>query len=190
METTLAVEARDPDGKGSARKLRSSTGKIPGVIYGPSLEPVAVAVDPAALNKIFKTTRNRNTVVQLELNGKTFPALVKEVQKHPVKRDLVHVDFYAVTADRKVDVMVPVTTVGKPAGAIMGGRLRIIRRELRARCDFDKIPENFVIDVSHMDIKDMFKASEIKAPEGVEVVYDNDYNVVTVYGRRVTKAAT
>ena len=80
--------------------------------------------------------------------------------------------------------MVPVTTVGKPAGAILGGRLRIIRREIRAACVYTKIPVNFEVDVSHMNVGDMVRVSQVKAPSGVELVYDNDFNVVTVYGLR------
>ena len=80
--------------------------------------------------------------------------------------------------------MVPVVPVGRPKGAILGGRVRLIRRKVRATCRYDHIPEKFEVDTTPLDIGDMVKASEIPMPEGVELVYDNDYNVVTVYGKK------
>lgn len=183
MNTTLAATPRTSGKKGDARKLRA-TGKIPAVMYGPNDEPAAIAVDAEALTTIFRKTQDRNTVVEIELEGDKHPTLVRDVQRHPVSRALLHADFYRLANDRKVEVMIPVEGVGRPAGAIMGGRLRLIRRTVKARCDFDKIPSKLTVDIRPMDIGDMVKASEIPLPEGVELVYDNDYNVLTVYGKK------
>lgn len=187
--TTLEVSVRtDEFGKGAARKLRA-TGKVPAVIYGPGAEPMSLAVDPNALLHIFKETGNRNTVLSLDIDGARIPAMVRDVQRHPVSRDLVHVDFYRVDGDRTVDVMIPVVTTGKPSGAVVGGRLRVIRRALRARCKPADIPETFVIDVSPMEINDMVKASQVKLPAGVSLVMDDDFNVVGLYGKRKATVA-
>ena len=183
MSNTLNAEVRATSGKGAARKARRA-GKIPAVVYGPETDAVSIDIDPDALVRIFRKTRNRNTVVELELDGEKVPTLVREVQRHPVSRDVLHVDFYRLSADRPVEVMVPVTTVGRPVGAVLGGRLRLIRRVVRTRCPYDRIPEAFVVDISPMEIGDMVKASEIPTPEGVEMVYDNDFNVLTVYGKK------
>jgi large subunit ribosomal protein L25 len=183
MNTTLEAEQRNPGKKGDARKLRRS-GRVPAVYYGPAQEPMSLAVDPDVLIRLFQTTGDRNTVVQLKVDGTDYPALVREVQRHPVTREIQHIDFYCPPTDRAIEVMVPVMAVGKPAGAILGGRLRIIRREVRAACLYNKIPVNFEVDVSHMEVGDMVRASEVKTPSGVELVYDNDFNVVTVYGQR------
>ena len=187
METTLQATIREPGKKGTARSIRRE-GLMPAVMYGPDNDPVSITVSPDALERIFTKTGDRNTVIQIEVDGKTHPTLVKQVQRHPVKRNLVHVDFYRLSKKRKVEVMVPVVGVGRPAGAILGGRLRLIRRTVRARCDFDKIPANFSVDITPMNIGDMVKASEIPTPDGVELVYDNDFNVLTVYGKRVKAA--
>lgn len=184
MNHTLAAEVRNDLGKGSARKIRAA-GKIPAVIYSNGKEATSLTVDPAALDEVFRKTRNRNTIVHLEVDGKAIPALVKASQRHPVTRNLLHVDFYEVGGDQKVTVMVPLEGVGRPAGALLGGRLRLIRRTIQARCDWDKIPETFAVDITPMEIGDMVKASEIPTPEGVEVLFDNDFNVLTVYGKRV-----
>ncbi len=179
----LAAEIRTDLGKGAARKFRAA-GKIPGVIYKAGGEATHVVVDPARLVEIFRKTQNRNTIVHLQVDGESVPVLVKETQRHPVKRDLLHVDFYAVQDGKKVEVMVPLEGVGTPAGASLGGRVRLIRRTIKARCDWDKIPATFKVDISHMNIGDMIKVSELPSGEGVEVVFDSDFNVLTVYGKR------
>jgi len=185
METTLAAIKRTDTGKGNARKLRAS-GRLPAVLYGVQEEAVSLSVVPQELTEIFRESRNRNTVVQLEIDGKTVPALVREAQRHPVSRQLLHVDFQQVGKE-PVFVMVPVVTTGKPAGTVFGGRLRVIRRELRVRCAYDKIPTHFEVDVSGMNVGDMVLASEISVPEGVEVIYDHDFNVLTLYGKSTAK---
>ncbi len=184
MSNTLSATVRTSTGKGAARKSRRN-GKIPAVLYGPEVEPLPLDIDPDALQRIFRRTRNRNTIVDLQIDGETVPTLVREVQRHPVSRAILHVDFYRVSKDRPVEVMVPITTVGRPAGAVLGGRLRLIRRHVRTRCTYDKIPESFVVDITPMNIGDMVKASEIETPEGVEMVFDHDFNVLTVYGKKV-----
>ena len=183
MDTHLTATPRTDSGKGAARKDRAA-GKLPAVLYGTDRATTPVVVDPAHLQKIFRTTRNPNTVVQLELEDETVPVLVREVQRHPVSRDLLHVDFLEVGPDSPVEVMVEVETVGKPKGAIEGGRMRRIRRTLKVRAPYDKIPPVLTVDVSHMEIGDMITASQFDTPEGVEVVFEHDFNVVGCYGKR------
>ncbi|MCB9670403.1 MAG: 50S ribosomal protein L25 [Alphaproteobacteria bacterium] len=183
MSNTLNATVRSSSGKGAARKTRRD-GKIPAVLYGPENEPVPVDIDPDQLVRIFRKTNDRNTVVDVEIDGTSVPTLVQDVQRHPVSRDILHVDFYRVSKSKPVEVMVPVTTVGRPAGAVLGGRLRLIRRVVRTRCVYDRIPSSFVVDISPMNIGDMVKASEIATPEGVEIVFDHDFNVLTVYGKK------
>lgn len=186
MELSLVAEARSDAGKGAARKLRAA-GKLPAVIYAEGGAARSVAVDPTQLIDIFRHTRDPNTIVQLQVEGETVPVLVKDTQRHPVSRQLLHVDFYAVSSTRPVTVMVPVRGIGRPAGAALGGRLRLIRRELKTRCIYDKIPATHDVDVTPMEIGDMVKATQIPLAEGVELVFENDFNVLTVYGKRVRK---
>lgn len=181
--TSLQVEIRQDSGKGVARKLRA-TGKVPGVVYGPESDPVSVAIDPRALTDIFQETRNRNTIVELQMDGKTVPCLVREVQRHPVSRDLLHVDFYRLADDRQVAVDVPLVPIGRPKGAVLGGRLRLIRRTLTALCLPKDIPASFEIDATPLNIGDMVRSSEINLPEGVKLKLESDINVLACYGKR------
>lgn len=183
MNTSLAIEARTDTGKGVARKLRAE-GRVPGVIYRGGDEAKPVALDPIKLLDIFRKTRNANTVLELDLDGETIRAIVKEAQRHPVSRDILHVDFFAVADGEPVTVMVPVRPVGRPAGAQQGGRLQIIRRELKVSCTWDKIPAAIEVDVTPLKVGDLRQASEIPMPEGVTHLYDNDFNVLRLLGKR------
>lgn len=191
MQTTLAAEARDSKtGKGVARKLRAS-GKLPAVVYAGGDHARAITVDPKALLEIFRKTQNRNTIITLEIDGEEIPTLVKDAQRHPLSRDLLHADFYALEPGQVVEVRVPLATRGRAAGMALGGRLRLIRREVRVRCAWEKIPSVIEHDITPMEVNDMVRASELELPEGVELVIKNDFNVMTIYGKRapVTPAA-
>jgi len=189
MDTTISASKREGGNKSAARQIRKS-GMVPAVVYGPGTEPTPIAIEPRALTDIFRHSQDRNTIVELDIDGTKEPTLVREVQRHPVSRDIVHVDFYRVAKDRKVEVMVPVSTSGRAQGAIFGGRVRLIRRTVRTRCDYDKIPKEFDVDVTPLNIGDMVMASQIVTPEGVEVIFDNDFNVVTLYGKKVKATKT
>lgn len=185
MDTTLAAEARTGiAGKGGARKLRK-TGMLPAVVYGPGEEATPVAVDPTRLLDIFRKTGDRNTVINLQIDGAEVPCLVRDSQRHPLTRELLHVDFYKVSRDRKVEVMVKLETTGRARGMALGGRLRVIRREVPVRCDFDKIPAAIVHDITQMRVDDFVAVSQLAAPEGVEIVFESDYNVISIYGKKL-----
>jgi len=185
MDTTLQVNIREKSGKGWARKVRAA-GKVPGVIYGPKHDARSVELDPEPLVELFRQTGDRNTIVQVSVDGnkETIPCLVREVQRHPVRRDLLHVDLYAVPTDKPIEVLIPINAVGRPMGALLGGRLRLIRRQVAVMCPFDGIPSSFEVDVSPLDIGDIVKASDLPLPDGVSLVFDNDYNVLTLYGKK------
>lgn len=184
MDTTLEVTPRTPGTKGDARKQRAK-GTVPAIVYGPGTSARAVALDPEVLKALFKATGDRNTVIQLKVGGEApVPCLVREVQKHPVSREILHVDFYAVPSGATVEVMVPVEPVGRPKGLLVGGRLRLIRRELKVRCPYDGIPSKLTIDVSDLELDTYLRASQVPLPAGVALAFDNDFNVVGVVGRK------
>lgn len=182
--SSLEVSIRTEDmGKGGARKLRAA-GLVPGVIYGQHKTPIAVSLNPLELHKIFKATGNRNTVVELTAGDTKANVLVREVQRHPVSRDILHVDFYRLADDANVVVEVPLSIVGKPAGALMGGRMRLIRRSVKVSCIPSVIPASFVVDCTSMNVGDMVLASELDMPKGASLLAKSDFNVVTCYGKR------
>lgn len=183
MDTNLPATLRTATGKSVNRKLRAA-GQVPAVVYADGKTVAQIAVDPHALSEIFRKSQNRNTIVNLEIDGKVTPALVKEATRHPVSRLIEHVDFYALSADKPVVVNVPLLGVGKPAGAANGGRLQYIRRHVKARCAIDAIPSVFEIDITPLNVGEHIKASQIAAPAGVEVVFDHDFPVVSISGKK------
>lgn len=179
----LDATLRDPSArKHDARKARAE-GRLPGVIYGRSYEATPVAVDPAVFDAIFRKSQDKNTLLHLKVGGASVPCLVKTVQRHPASREILHVDFYALDKDQKVVVEVPIDAQGRPRGATLGGKLRLIKRTVPVRVPYDRIPKAIVVDVTPLEIDDLVRVSELRPPEG-EVVFDHDYNVLTIAGKR------
>jgi large subunit ribosomal protein L25 len=184
--SALSAAARPTSGKGGARKTRAS-GRIPAVLYGRDRDAETLSIDPIAIRDLFKTTGNPNTVVQLEIDGATaVRCLVRDVQRHPVSREMLHIDFYAVP-ETPIEVMVPLKTVGRPKGLLLGGRLRLIHRTLKAVCLPDRIPSAFEVDVTDLDVDQFMNISQVPVPEGVELVYERDFQVINVYGKSKIK---
>jgi large subunit ribosomal protein L25 len=183
MNTTVAATIRGESGKGAARKLRAS-GSIPGVMYGQGGEATPLALDPVALLDIFRKTRNRNTLLQIEIGGQTVSALVKETQRHPVSRDLLHVDLYRVQDGTPVSVKVPVKPIGRPAGASIGGRIELVRRDLWVSCLPNAIPEFVEVDVTPLEVGAVVKISQIPLPDGQSVKFDQDFPVLGCVGKK------
>lgn len=184
METTLTASTRtQPNGKSGARKIRAA-GKVPAVIYGSTRTGAqSIEVDPHLLNEIFRKSNNRNTVIQLAVDGKSLNVFVREVQRHPLTRVIEHVDFFEVESGLKIVVDVPLTTSGKAKGLSLGGRVTIMRRTVKVRCEWDKIPATLDIDVTPMDVGEFIRVSEIPAPEGVEILAEPDYQAVLIAGK-------
>lgn len=191
MEATpLKVEARAANRKGLARALRRS-GKVPGILYGPNRAPTPLAVDARTLAP-HVSGAERIQLFRLEWSGggaAAEVALLKEAQRHPVTGKLIHVDFYAVDMSRKITVEVPLHFVGKAAGVELGGILQPIRRELEVRCLPAQIPESIEVDVSPLGVHDALHVSQLKLPEGIEAIYEQDFTVVTVLPPSVEQVA-
>jgi large subunit ribosomal protein L25 len=184
---TLAIEERTGTGKGDARKLRAK-GLVPGVFYGPGASPVAVAATPKALTQVLTTAHRRNALLRFDLGGKQHLAMVKEVQVHPVTRQVRHFDLYEVSLDRQVAARVPVLTEGRAKGVIAGGEVNVVFRELPVRAAPNKLPAMITVDVTNMELGDVLKVKDLKLPEGLEVTMPAERNVVTCAEPRKQKA--
>jgi large subunit ribosomal protein L25 len=182
METIeLVVEPRDQTGKGAVRALRCQ-GKVPAVLYGAKRQAVNLAVD----NKEFETkvgTIEGTHLIRLnsqapDLGGRL--VLVKEVQRDPVSRMLLHTDLYEVDVTAKIKLRVPLHFIGRAEGVELGGILQPIRREVEVLCLPTEIPDYLEIDVSALGIHDAVHISDLKPPAGVEIPFDTDEALVTV----------
>jgi len=183
MDTTIEVTPRLVGGKGVNRKARAR-GFVPAVVYGKTREPEAIELEPAKLLELFKATQDRNTVVSLKVGAKpAIPCLVREVQRHPLSREILHIDFYAVPEDA-IEVVVPLRPVGRPKGALIGGRVQLVRREVWVVCRHGKIPSGIDIDVTPLDVGDTLRASQLVLPEGVALRSTTDFLVLRLVGKQ------
>ena len=176
---TLQAEVRQGGGKGPARQLRMK-GLIPAVFYGPGTTPTSIAVNPKELRKALSTEYGRNQVVELALGGKKELAVVREVQIHPLERNLLHADFYRVELDREIEQKVFFETKGKALGVAEGGILRLIFRELPVRCSPNKVPAKIIVDVTHLNLHDVLQTKDLVLPPGVVVTLPADRSLVAV----------
>lgn len=165
--TTLQAEVRDSRGKGPARRLRAR-GKVPGVFYGPGLDPTPLTLSPKEVIKALEGERGRNVVFKLSVDGKDELAMVKDLETDPVTRELLHIDLYRVFEDKVLEVNVPLRAQGRAAGVVQGGVLNVTRRTLPLRTTPANIPVSIEVDVTHLEIKDTVSVEDITLPEGVE----------------------
>jgi large subunit ribosomal protein L25 len=189
---TLPAEARERAGKGASRALRRD-GRVPAVIYGGKEEPVMIHVEAKELVRQLGTGHFMNSIVNIELGGKTISALPKDVAVHPVTDRPEHVDFLRLAKGSKVEVNVPVVFINedKSPGLKKGGVLNIVRHELDLFCAADKIPGEIEIDVTGKDVGDAIHISEVALPEGSEsAITDRDFTIATLVAPSALKKAT
>ena len=164
--TTLQAEVRESRGKGPARRLRAS-GKVPGVFYGPGVEPTPLTLSPKELERALHGERGRNVVFALSVDGKDELAMVKDVTVDPVSQELLHVDLYRVFEDKELEIDVPFRTHGRAQGVVMGGVLNVTRRTLPLRTTPANIPVSVDVDVTSLQLRDTVSVEQVELPPGV-----------------------
>ena len=176
---TLKAQSRTAAGKGEARRLRRS-GRVPAIAYGKELPATAISVPPADVASILKSELGKNSVLELDLDGKKLLAMIKDFSLHPVQRRLEHVDFVEVKLDREVEVEVPLIALGKAVGVTKGGVLRVVHRLLPVRCLPNRIPVKIETDVTHLELGEHIATQDLKLPEGVVVRLAAEQTLVAV----------
>ncbi len=183
--TSLGAELRSETGKGVARTLRA-TGRVPAIVYGHARAPQALSVNARELGRLLDQFSAASTVVELGLGGGTTRTLIREVQRHPVDRSLVHVDFQELVAGERVTVRVPLVFVGTPEGVRSeGGLLEEQLRDVEVSADPSSIPDHIEVDVSALVLGHPLHVRDLIFPEGVTVITDADATVVMVAPPRV-----
>jgi large subunit ribosomal protein L25 len=179
-QTTLVATPRSEKGSASARRLRAD-GHIPGILYGRGMEPISVTVERREFRLALSGPAGVNTVLDLQVGGQSFPAVVKEMQRHPVKRTVSHVDFLQVNMNEEITVHIPVRLHGE-AKAVMaaGGLVDPAVDTLEVSCTPANMPNEFAIDITDMQPDTVIRLSDIPMPNGVTPLGDPDMAVVTV----------
>ncbi len=192
METLeIQVDERDNKRKRDAKRLRRS-GKIPGVLYGPKTQAVALELDKREFTSRVAGLEGSH-LVRLKSAASTLAekvALVKDMQFHPINGDVIHADLYEVDLTATIQVRVPLRFVGNAAGVTRGGILQPIVREIEVECLPLDIPEFFNVDVSALDIGDSVHVEDLAMPEGVSAVSEPDLALVAVVTPTVEEEPT
>jgi len=174
---TLSATPRTDRGTGVARKLRQA-GQVPAVIYGHGREPQSLALNTRDLDRLLSTISAASTVIELSFDGRTARTLIREIQRHPVKRNVLHLDFQELVAGEKVTVSVPLRFTGVADGVRNGGGiLEETMHQLHLRLDPTSIPDHIDVDVTPLTIGHSIHVRELTLPEGITVLDDMDATV-------------
>ncbi len=171
-ELILNADITRGRGTRAARRLRRA-GHVPGVVYGLGGDPVPVAVHARQLRSVLNTEAGLNALLTLDVNGDRQLGLVKELQHHPVRNEVIHVDFIRVDADVAVEVEVRLVLLGEATGVIHeGGVVDQAAFVVGVLAKPDSIPNELSIDISDMTMGDTVRTGDIQLPEGVELAGD------------------
>ncbi|WCJ58766.1 50S ribosomal protein L25 [Fontisphaera persica] len=168
--------------RGGAKKLRDA-GRVPAVIYGRQAPPQNLEVQGKQIKDLLHHAVSENLLLDLLVEGDPRPkrlALLREVQHHPLTGQVLHVDFHEVSETEKVTVMVPIETTGEAKGVKEGGVLEHVLFKVKVRALPKDLPEQIIIDVSHLGIGQAVHLGEIQPPPGVEILGDKHISVVAV----------
>jgi large subunit ribosomal protein L25 len=174
---TLDVTTREVDGSRSARRLRRQ-GAVPAVVYGGEGVPEALQVDLFVLRR---TLAHAGAIIDLAVDGKLTPVLLKDVQRHPVTGDPMHVDFLRVRMDQKIQTTVHIELTGydESPGATDGGVIEQVAREVTVEALPGDLPESIVYDVSKLEMNETITLETLTLPSGVTLIDDPEHALVT-----------
>lgn len=186
-QTPLVAHTGRTTGSPESRRIRRED-KIPGVLYGQGMEPVVLHVERRDLRLALSGSAGSNTVLELQVNGKVYPAIVKEMQRHPVRRTVSHVDFLQVNLTEAITVSVPFRVEGEAKAVLAaGGMVDPAVDNIEVTTTPNSIPDEFVVDISALQPGDVVRLADLPMPAGVTATGDPDMTVVSVImGRGAT----
>ena len=181
--TLLKVEERKDTGKSFARAVRKS-GNIPCIIYGDKKEPIAACLNRIEAMKLYNTGKMLSQLIDIEtLGGEKFKAISKEIQLHPVKGNIIHIDLLRLGANSRISVDVAVSFINEEEspGIKAGGILNISRYTVELDCPATNIPEGVVVDLTGLEIGETIHLSDINLPEGIiSAITERDITVASI----------
>jgi len=186
-EIPLTVERRTAHGKGAARQNRRD-GLIPGVLYGPEIDPVSVAVNERTFRAAMKEAHG-TSILNIQMDGKETKAVLRELQRDPVTNRVLHVDFHAIAMNRPIHIRIPIHCVGLAKGVkVEGGIMQQTMRELDISCLPANIPDAVQVDVSELGIGESIHVKDLSLPN-VDILVEGKQTVVVISAPTVIKSA-
>ncbi len=188
-ELLLSAETGRMEGTRPSRRLRRE-GKVPAVVYGLGIDPVTVSVGWPELREVLTTDLGLNALVTLDIEGDQLLAVVKDLQRHPVRRDVIHVDFMRVTEDQMIEVEVPIVLEGEARNVTMyDGMIDQSMYTMTVSVRPADAPEQIVVDVTDLELGETIKVSDISLPAGTESAMDPDETIAIALITRSTREA-
>jgi len=190
----VVANVRQDIGKGASRRLRREE-KVPSVVYGGGKDTVSLVIEHKSISKALENEAFYSRILTLKTGSESERVILKDVQRHPYKSQIMHVDFQRVRADEKLHMHVPLHYVGaeNAPGTKEGGMISHIMSDVEISCLPDNLPEFIEVDVSAMQMNEILHLSNLKLPKGVELValsHDDDKPVVSIHMPRVEEEPT
>lgn len=167
-EVSLTAEVRLDAGKGVARKLRAS-GMVPGTVYGRDTDPIGVAVNARELKHLLSKS-GANALIDLNVDGKKHLTLARDVQRNPIRNEILHIEFMVVSRNQEVVVDIPIHWVGKAAGEREGGIVEHVSTTLHVKAKATAVPDSIEVDISLLDLDKPIHVSDVVVPDGIEIL--------------------
>ncbi len=188
-EITLKAATGRELGTGPSKRLRAE-GKVPGVVYGLDSDPVPVTVDWRPFRETLITDAGLNVLIDLDIDGDVALCMVKELQRHPIRGDVLHVDFLRVSRDAVISVEVPIVVEGEAEQVSReGGTVDHVLFALHVSAKPADIPNEIVVDISALNMGDTIRVADLPLPSGVSTDVDPEEAVVTTVFANVAEAA-
>jgi large subunit ribosomal protein L25 len=185
QQTRLDAQVRDTSGKGAARSLRR-TGKVPAVLYGRNQEVLSLQIDDYAFQSLLRS-HGANALINLDVTGNgEETVIIKDLQHHPVKRNILHADFQRVSLDEEITTLVDIEIVGSAIGVRDGGILTLVRRQLNISCLPLDIPKSITVNVDDLNIGQSVQVSDLEIDDdNIEILDDSILQIVSVIEPKV-----
>jgi len=185
----VVAETRNDQGKGASRRLRRA-GKVPGIIYGGKGEPSNITLDQLKLLNVIDNEKFYSSIINLQLDGKPQQAIVKDIQMHPAKSAVLHVDLQRVLADQPIRIHIPIhflNAATSPGVKVQGGQVSHLKSDLEITCLPKDLPEAIEVDMGAMSLNETIFLKDVKLPAGVTVpdlVAGRNLPVVSIHSPR------
>ncbi len=179
--TVVQATVRETVGKNENRRLRAG-GRIPGVVYGRGITPIAVSVDPRDIHRILHSDTGRNTIFKLDVNGTSRDVLIRDMQLDPLRDTLLHADFQAIAMDQTMTFDVPVEPIGTAKGVKTGGGLlEVVLRTVQVECLPGNVPQHIAVDVNELEVGGTVRISQLQVDtEKIKILNDPDLVVLSI----------
>ncbi len=185
-QVTLRAERRTEAGSRPARRMRRE-GKVPAIVYGRGLEPFPVALSGRDLYAALHTEAGLNAILSVEVDGDSVLAVAREIQRHPVRGDITHLDLIKVSLDVAIEAEVGLEFIGTPLGVREGGIVETIENSVAIVALPTAIPSSIPLDISELQVGDTLRIADLPAIDGVTYVDDEDRPLVTVVVPRLVE---